>query len=164
MAENHGTRETEGPTAPPSQPSAPAAPAQSPSLASDIQAALQNLLVSYRDGSAEERDDPERFARAGAEAIMTLIQSPAWLTDSETAALLGVSEAQILAQADQHLLPAVRDTRGQARVHRRDLSLYRMSHALGATEGQWTKIVTPIAWSDELSGAGFNPWDEITPG
>jgi hypothetical protein len=39
-----------------------------------------------------------------------------------------------------------------------------MSQALGATEGQWTRIVTPIAWSDELSEAGFNPWDEISPG
>jgi len=155
MAENQRSHDTAAPAG---------APAQPLSLAADIQAALHNLLASYRASPPDEQADVERFARAGAEAIMTLIQSPAWLTDSESAALLGVSEAQVRAQADRHVLPAARDPRGRARVHRRDLSLYRMSQALGATEGQWTKIVTPIAWSDELSSAGFNPWDEITPG
>lgn len=155
MPENQGPQQTGAP---------PAAPAQPPSLGADIEAALHNLLVSFRDGSPADQAEPARFARAGSEAIMTLIQSPAWLTATESAALLGVSEAQIRAQADQHLLPAARDARGRARVHRRDLSLHRMSQQLGATEGQWTKIVTPIAWSDELSTEGFNPWDEITPG
>lgn len=145
--------------------SSAAAPAarQTPPRA-DIEATLSALLTRFRDSSPEEQRNIEHFARAGADALLTELQSPAWLDSEQSAQLLGISEAAVVEQADRHVLPAARDKSGRPRVHRRDLSLYRMSQQLGATEGQWTHVVTPIAWSDELTAAGFNPWDEITPG
>lgn len=136
---------------------------QLPSRA-DIEATLCTLLIRFRDSSPEEQQRVELFAQAGAEALMTEIQSPTWLDEQQSAALLGITEKAVIEEADKHILPAARDPKGQPRLHRRDVSLYRMSRALGATEGQWTRVVTPIAWSDELSASGFNPWDEITPG
>lgn len=130
----------------------------------DIEATLCALLIRFRDSAPEEQHDVARFASAGADAILTEIQSPAWLSSAEGAAILGVTEEVVIERADKRELPAARDQKGKARIHRRDLGLYRMSRQLGATEGQWTQLVTPIAWSEELTAAGFNPWDETMPG
>jgi hypothetical protein len=151
------------------QPQPDAAPASSaaqrplPSR-DDIEATLCALLIRFRDSSPEEQQHVENFAKAGADALMTELHSPTWLDSQQSAKLLGIPEEALIEQAEKHVLPAARDRKGQPRVHRRDLSLHRMSLQLGATEGQWTQVVTPIAWSDDLTASGFNPWDEITPG
>jgi hypothetical protein len=130
----------------------------------DFVATLVDLLTRFRDSGDLSDEQIARFASAGAEALMTEMQSRPWLSSAEGAAILGMSEAEIQTKAQQQAIPAVRTADGQTRLHRRDVSLIRMSQRLGATEGQWTPLTTPIAWSSELSDRGFDPWDGITPG
>lgn len=130
----------------------------------DFVATLVDLLTRFRNSDDMSDEQIARFANAGAEALMTEMHSRPWLSSAEGAAILGMSEAEVQAKAQQQSIPAVRTADGQTRLHRRDVSLVRMSQRLGATEGQWTPLTTPIAWGSELSERGFEPWDGVTPG
>jgi hypothetical protein len=61
-------------------------------------------------------------------------------------------------------LPAVRGPDGQPRFHRRDLSLYRLSQQLGATEQQVSPITPPDVSDAGVAAWGFDPWSELTAG
>ncbi len=134
------------------------------SLRADLEAILTDLLLRFREHDRHDNDEVARFAQAGAEALLTEIRSRPWLSGAEGAALLGIDETTLRQRGARRELPVARDSQGQPRVHRRDVSLVRLSQRLGATEGQWTPLVSPVAWSEELTAQGFNPWDETTPG
>lgn len=133
-------------------------------LRADLEAILTDLLLRFRDHDRHDDDEVARFAQAGTEALLTEIRNRPWLSGAEGAALLGIDEATLRQRGARRELPVARDSQGLPRVHRRDVSLVRLSQRLGATEGQWTPLVSPVAWSEELTAQGFNPWDETTPG
>lgn len=127
----------------------------------DIEATLRDLLTRFQENPDQSSAQIERFVRAGTEAILMQIHHDSWLSSAESAATLGISEATLREQVQQHQLPAVHGADQQPRIYRRDLSLYQLSQRLGATEEQVTPLTPPVAWSDEL---GLDPWDELTPG
>jgi hypothetical protein len=126
---------------------------------SDLEATLRDLLNRFR--AAGDHAPIDRFARAGAEAILVQLQHQPWLSSAESAATLGVSEATVYERMRRRELPAVRGADQQPRIHRRDLSLYQLSQRLGATEDQITPLTPPVAWSDD---PGLDAWEDLTPG
>jgi hypothetical protein len=149
-----------------SQPEQSSSTAQAPLLPSqaDIEATLRDLLIRFRDTAEQDSEQITRFARAGAEALLTQMQSSTWLDSMESATVLGIAEDTLYEHVRQGTIPAARGPDNAPRIHRRDLSLYQLSQQLGATEEQVTTLTPPVAWSSDISAWGFDPWDELTPG
>ncbi len=130
----------------------------------DLEATLRDLLTRFAASGDYGPAQIERFARAGAEAILIQLQHRPWLDSVESAAVLGVSEATVRERVRQRQIPAIRGADDQPQIHRRDLSLYRLSQNLGATEEQVVPLTPPVAWSADTAALGLDPWDELTPG
>jgi len=127
----------------------------------DLEATLQDVLVRFRESADQGTEQIERFARAGAEVILVQLQHRTWLSSSESAAPLGLSEVTVREHVQQHMLPALHGADQQPRIHRRDVSLYQLSQRLGATEDQRTVLMPPVAWNVEFD---VDQWHAITPG
>jgi hypothetical protein len=143
------------------------APAQDSDQAvsrADIEATLQQLLAHFGSNLDQGPEQIARFARAGADALLAQQQSDIWLDSSAGASLLGISVDELHEQIRRGALPAARGADGTPRLHRRDLSLYRLSQQLGATEPQTIALTPPVAWSADLATWGLDPWRELTPG
>lgn len=130
----------------------------------DLEATLRDLLTRFAASGDHSAAQVERFARAGAEAILLQLHHRPWLDSAASAAILGVSEATVRERVRQRQIPAIRGADNQPQIHRRDLSLYRLSQNLGATEEQVVPLTPPVAWSADTAALGLDPWDELTPG
>jgi len=130
----------------------------------DLKATLHDLLTHFQTAQPQGAADIEHFADEGATAILTQLHNDPWIDNAQGAATLGIAEGEVQAEIQRGAIPAVRGPDGRPRIHRRDLSLYRLAQQLGPTDEQVSPLTPPIAWSDELDDWGFNPWRELTPG
>ncbi len=129
----------------------------------DRKATLKELLTRFREGNEFDEEAIERYAEAGAEALAMQEDAARWLTVDETAERLHLTPEKVRELAGKRELPAAQNKESELRFHRRDVSLYRLRHSVGATEHSIQQIAPPMAW-EEAEQWGLDPYQELTPG
>ena len=126
----------------------------------EFEAFLAALLTRFHESSPREQQDVAYFAKAATAAFVLELQRTARRNaPHEDVPAAGI--ATIETQLEHQLAILATDT---APGKEGDSGRPKRSRQFGATEGQWTRTISPSTWGEAIIALGFNPSDEITPG